>query len=175
MRSIHNAASAFFVCAVAILAGISILGVWDLFSGDVIVKSFQTLGILALFSLVVIVAGRYLEAKPVDVAGQVPMPYLPSPIFRTMRQSALGVLIVSAVLLALVGIMSVWDVISDKSVLYKSLSSLGILAFACFIIVVTCLEREDNPMLKNQMKLSGGAIVGLIVLGYIFLSLLTGF
>lgn len=163
MKAIHNVASGFFICAVAVLSAISILGVWDFFSKDVITKSFETLGLLALFSVVAIVAGRFVD----DKADAMAMPALPNPIFKTIRQATLGVLIISAVLLALVGIMAIWDVITDKAVLSKVLSSLAILAFSAFVIVVTCLEREDSPILKDKNKVSAGGVIGIAVLAWI--------
>jgi hypothetical protein len=170
MKSIHNAASAFFIGAVAVLSVISILGVWDFFSNDVIWKSFLTLGLLAVIAVVIIVAGRFIENKDAVVA----VPQVPNPIFKSIRQITLGVLIISATLLALVGVMVIWDVITDSEVLFKSLSSLGILAFSSFVIVVTCLdlEREDNPLLKNHGKKSGWIILLVIVLAWMFFGFL---
>jgi amino acid transporter len=169
MKAIHNVASGFFICAVVVLSAISILGVWDLFSTDVITKSFQTLGLLALISVVAIVAGRFVD----DKAGVVPaMPELPNPIFKTIRQATLGVLIIAAVLLALIGVMAIWDVITDKAVLSKALTSLAILAFSAFVIVVTCLEREDSPILKDKNKVSAGGVIGIAVLAYLVYGLL---
>lgn len=174
MQKIHNVASGFFIVAVAVLSAISILGVWDFFSTDVITKSFQTIGLLALIAVVVIIAGRFTEVKPVGDLTTTSVPNVPNPIFKTIRQTTVVTLITAAVLLALVGIMAIWDVITDKDVLYKSLSSLAILAFSSFVMVVTCLEREDNPLLKKHSKLSGGVIVLLIIFGYIFFSLMFG-
>lgn len=165
MNKIHSLSSGFFVLSVAILSLISILGVWDFFSGDVIMKSFQTLGLLAFISVVVIVSGRFIEGRTEGV----PTIFVPNPIFKSIRQATLGVLIVSSALLALLGVLSIWEVITDKEVLFKSLSSLGIIAFASLIIVVTCLEREDSPLLKQNSKVSfGGVVIGAILL-YIFL------
>jgi len=163
MKSIQNAASSLFIVAVAVLSLISILGVWDFFNKDVIVKSFQTLGLLAVVAIVVMVAGRFVGRGPesgVSVA-------LPHPIFKTIRVITLGILIVSAVLLAFLGICSIWDIITEKEILYKSLSSLGILAFSAFVIVMTCLEREDSPLLKRNGKTSSGGIIGIILLAYV--------
>lgn len=161
MKSIQNIASSLFIGAVAVLSVISILGVWDFFSKDVIAKSFETLGLLAVVAVVVIVAGRFVGG---DNTGIVEMPH---PIFKSLRRVTLGILIVSAVLLAFLGICSIWDIITDKQILYKSLSSLGILAFSSFVIVMTCLEREDSPLLKRNGRTSAGPILALIFLVYI--------
>jgi len=175
MKTLHNAASGFFVVAVGVLTAISILGVWDFFSTDVITKSFQTIGLLAIIAVVVIIAGRFMEAKPAGDPAMPIVPSAPSPIFKTIRQATVVLLIVAAVLLALVGIMAIWDVITDKDVLFKAISSLGILVFSSFVIVITCLEREDSPFLKKHAKMSGGGIVALVILAYICISLFFSF
>jgi hypothetical protein len=41
-------------------------------------------------------------------------------------------------------------VISDKDFLGKSLSSLTIVAFSSFIVVMVALEREQNPFWKKR-------------------------
>jgi len=171
MKTLHNAASGFFVGAVAVLSVISILGVWDFFSTDVITKSFQTIGLLAIIAVVIIIAGRFMEAKPAGDPTTPVAPSIPNPVFKTIRQVTVVMLIVAAVLLALVGIMAIWDVITDQDVLYKAISSLGILVFSSFVIVITCLEREDSPFLKKHAKMSGGGIVALVILAYICISL----
>jgi hypothetical protein len=163
MKAIHNAASAFFIAAVGVLSAISILGVWEIFGSDVIGKSFQTLGLLAIIAIVIIVAGRFFESK--DVLGAVPE--VPNPVFKVIRRITLGVLIVSASLLALLGVLAIWDVITDKEVLFKSLGSLAIIAFAAFIIVMTCLEREGGSFVTNHTKLSGWTVLGVVILAWI--------
>ncbi len=162
MKSIQNVASGFFITAVAVLSIISILGIWDFFSKDVISKSFQTLGLLAVIAVVVVIAGRFVGS-----GADTNIIIAPNPIFATLRRATLGVLIISAVLLAFLGVFTIWDVIADKQILYKSLSSLGILAFSAFVIVMACLEREDSPLLKRNGRSSAGPILGVIFLFYI--------
>lgn len=168
MKSIHNVASAFFIGAVAVLSVISVLGVWEIFGSDVILKSFQTLGLLAFIAVVIIIAGRFLEQKNTEQM----VPFTPNPIFKSIRQVTLGVLIVSASLLALLGILAIWDVITDKEVLFRALSSLGILAFSSFVIVITCLEREDSPLLKKGAKISGWTIFLIVILAWMMFGII---
>lgn len=152
--------------AVIILTGISMLGVWDFFSHDVIGKSVQTLGLLAVISLVVMAAGRFLDRKPDDMLASA----VPDPAFKAIRQLILIILIVAVSILALIGILSIWDIITDKQILYKSLVSVGILAFSSFIIVLTCLDRENNPLLHKKTSNSPGPVLAiLLVVGLLFL------
>lgn len=163
MKAIQDAAAFLFVIAVAVLTGVCVLGVWDFFSHDVIMKSFQTVGLLAAVSVIVIVAGRFLGGNAgVSVAS------VPNPAFAGIRQMTLVILIGATALLALLGVLAIWDVITDKDVLYKSIGSLAVLAFGAFIMVVTCMERENNPLLKQQSVSAGGVFATLVLLYLIF-------
>jgi hypothetical protein len=143
---IQNAAAGLFIACVVILTAISVLGVWDVFTGDVITKSFETLGLLAIVSIVVIAASRWIGDPMAAVA-----PYTPNPAFRAIRNITLITLIVSSTLLALLGVLAIWDVINDSSTVNKSLSSLAIIAFSSLIIVMVCREREQIPS-KNDLS-----------------------
>jgi hypothetical protein len=166
MKNIQNEAAYIFIGAVIILAGISMLGVWNVFGGNVILKSSQTLGLLALVSIIIMVAGKYIgghtEANPV--------PVVPDPAFKTIRQIILVFLIVALAILAILGVLTIWDVFENNEILYKALGSLGILAFSSFIIVITCLDRENNPILNKKDPNSAGPLMTiLIIVAAIFL------
>jgi len=166
MKTIQNAAASTFISSVAVLSIIAILGVWDIFGKDIINKSFQTLGLLTLVAIIVMIAGRFLEGRQAieGVASD-----LPSPIYKDIRRITLTILIVCVSLLALLGVLAIWEIIQDKDVLYKSLGSLGILAFGAFIIVMVCLYREGKFNKQNK-SLSIGGIVGIMFLAYLLFS-----
>jgi hypothetical protein len=165
MKKIEDVAAFIFVVAVAVLSIVSILGVWDFFNQDVINKSFETLGLLAFVAVVVMVAGKFIEGRMGQTENIAPV--LPNPTFKVIRQMALTVLIVSVSLLAVLGVLAIWEVIKDKDVLYKSMSSIGILAFSAFIITATSLEREGNNFMSKERKGSSwGAIILVIFLAY---------
>ncbi|HEV7449249.1 MAG TPA: hypothetical protein VGP13_01790 [Candidatus Paceibacterota bacterium] len=159
MKAIQDAAAFFFVAAVMILSVISVLGVWDFFAHDVISKSFQTLGLLAVVSVVVIVAGRYIDARH---SGQGAPAYVPNPAFSMLRKLTLAILIMLAAVLALLGVMAIWDFIADKAVLWKSIGSLAVLAFGAFIIVLTCSEREKLPTVNADGTTSSAGSTGMV-------------
>lgn len=163
MKAIQDAAGFAFILAVALFSSIAIFGVWELFDTDVISKSLMTIGLLALVAIIVIVAGRFVGTGQ-TVPGAVPA--LPNPAFHSLRRVMLGVLIVAVTLLALLGVLAIWDVIAEKEVLYKSLSSIAILAFAAFVIVMTCLEREGGSI--GGRKFSIGGLIGVVFLAYLF-------
>ena len=162
MKAIQDMAAFAFVLALAILTGVCVLGVWEFFSNDVIWKSFETVVLLALVSVIIIVASRFLGF------GGTSSSLIPNPVFSSLRRITLGVLIASAALLAFVGVLTIWDVIPDAEVLYKAIGSLAVLAFGAFLMVVTCMERENNPLLKSQSVSVGGVITALILLYLIF-------
>lgn len=159
MKKVANIAAGFFIFAVMILGTISVLGVWEYFGRDVIWKSFQSVGLLAIVALVIIAAERAIDAKKDRVAfGAMQGGVVSAPVgvatsatgFRLTRRITLAFLIISAVFLALVGILSIWDVISGE-IVNKSISSLAIIAFSCLTIVIVCLDREKhNSLVSGQ-------------------------
>lgn len=167
---IQKIAAVVFILAVAILSVVSVFGIWKFLEGDVINKSFETLWLLAFVAVIVIVASRFVEtriAAPAPVPGTpgapespAPVPALPDPLFPQIRKATIAFLIVAVSLLALCGVLAIWDVFSDKEVLYRSIGSLFVLAFGAFLIVLTCLERERTLGHKN----SSGSILGIIAL-----------
>jgi len=123
------------------------MGVWDIFEGDVIWKSFKTLGLLAIVALITVAAGQYMENRSETITLDIP-----SPIWSMIRKATLTILIVSVSLLALLGVLSIWEIIDDRDVLYKSLSSLSIIAFGALIIVLTCRNMEGTNKQRGAPK-----------------------
>lgn len=157
---VQDFAAGLFIACVVILTGVAVMGIWKIFSSDVIWKSFETLGLLALVSVIAIVASRFVgdPSTAAEVAA-------PNPGYRTIRNITLGTLIVSSSLLAFLGVLAIWDVITSTDVLHKSLSSLGVIAFSSLIIVMVSLEREQNPFWKKRSgEMTGGAIIAAIIL-----------
>ncbi len=174
MKKVQNSAAFIFITAVAILSVISIMGVWKVFSNDVIIKSFETLGLLGAVAAIVMVAGNYIEGKTTP-DGQV-VEVVPNPAFRDIRRATIAILIVVISLLALLGVMAIWDIIKDKEVLYKTIGSMVILAFSSLIIVTVCLNREENPMFSGKNKnVSIAGIILVLILAAMFLSFFGAF
>ena len=146
MKKIQNFLAFFLILAIIILTVVSIFGVWDIFDGDVVMKSFETLGLLAFVSAIIIAASHAMDSKSQDSMTPV---NLPNPAFKSIRRFTVGVLIASSAILAFLGILSIWDIISDQSVLNKSLGSLAILAFSSLVIIVVCREREGGDSKKT--------------------------
>lgn len=156
----------FFIACLFILSVVAILGIWDFFDRDVILKSFQTLGVCALVAIVVIMAGRLMDTAPTP-AGVVNRSVS---LFKGIRYLTLTTLVASVSLAALVGILAIWNVVPDKAVLYKALSSIAIIAFSSYIAVAVCLERENHPLWqKKSGEFSVGGVVAISVLIWIAL------
>jgi|SRR3989344_3534823 len=166
MTKIQDIAAFLFITAVAVLSLISVLGVWNLFDKDVITKSFSTLGLLALVAVIVMVAGRFVGGHSSQGSDGVTTVATPNPMFPVIRKITLTILIITASLLALLGVMAIWELIKDKEVLYKSLGTLGIFAFGAFVMTLTCLEREGK-LQRGGKGISIGAIAGIIFIAWI--------
>ncbi|MGH7250040.1 MAG: hypothetical protein ACREGC_03630, partial [Minisyncoccia bacterium] len=117
MKRIQNGTAMFFIFSVFFLSVVSIFGVWDLIQGDVVTKSFETLGLLSVVALVVMIAAKHLGSKEIQDPN---MPAVPDPIFRSIRKTTLVFLIMSISVLVLLGILAIWDVIKDANLLNKS-------------------------------------------------------
>jgi magnesium-transporting ATPase (P-type) len=167
MKNIQNIAAYIFIAALIILTGISMLGIWNFFSGDVINKSSETLGLLAIVAIIVMAAGRFIDSR---TEAELAIPEAPDPAFKSIRRIVLVVLIIGVSILAIIGVLTIWDVFSDSSILYKSLGSAAIMAFSSFVIVLTCLDRENSPVLhKKRLNSPGPLIAILIVVAILFL------
>ena len=134
-----------------------------------IIKSFETLGLLAVVAVIIMIASRFMDAKTTEA-----VVYVPNPGWKSLRKGTLGMLIVSVTILALIGILSIWEVITDKDILYKSLGTLAVIAFTSFIVVLTCLGMEHDPVLhegSNDKKrgMSGGVIALIVIASVILL------
>src|SRR3989344_864146 len=163
MKFLQDLTSLLFILVVEVLALVSVLGIWEIFTDDTIEKSLMTLGLLAFVSAIVMIAARFIENRSHDAAAA---PDVPNPIFKSIRQVTLIVLIVLASLLALVGVLAIWEIIPDREVLFKTMGSLAIFAFAAFVIVLTCLMREKTGALGNRGTgfSIGGVILSLFLL-----------
>lgn len=54
---------------------------------------------------------------------------------KQIQNAAIGIFIVSVAVLTLVAVLAIWDVFS-KDTLYKSLSTIGVLAFSSLVVIV---------------------------------------
>lgn len=167
MKKIIDVVSFLFILCVLVLTTVSILGVWDFVSDDVISKSFMTIGLLATVSIIVIGATHFIGSKPKTDFGQQSNDVLTEPsqdllvlTFSVIRHFVIGILILSAVILAFLGILSIWDLMQDN-VLSKSISSIGIIMFASSIITLTCLSREGHKV--SGTSISGWTVFAIII------------
>ena len=171
MKKVQNGAAFVFIISAVILTIISICGVWKIFDVDVITKSIQTFGLLSVVAVIVIIAGRFIDShEQLAVSNNGVVESLPfsNPIFTSIRQVTLAVLIASISVLALLGVLAIWKVLSGE-ILNKSFSSITIVTFSSIAIVITCLEREKHKLMHQKM--SGGVIFLLILVAWIFFSI----
>lgn len=177
MKKIANIAALIFIFAVVILGIVSIAGIWNFFANDVITKSFQSIGLLGFVAVIILVADHFMNPRevkvPSDPSDGTQLVSQSDLMFKSIRTATLTILIVAVSLLALIGILSIWQVLSSD-VLHKSVASISIVAFSSFIIVLTCLERESNSILYRK-KMSGGMVLLGIIILWILIVAVSGF
>lgn len=171
IKKIQDSAALFFIGAVVLLSILAILGIWDVLAQDVLMKSFQTIGLLAVAALIISGAAQAIDSRKETVPGAIPE--VANPLFGVLRHMTVAVLIVSVSLLALLGILAIWDVLSGE-VTEKSLASMALLVFSSLVIIVTCANREGNNALPGGKKLSTGMTVVIIILAIWLVPMLLG-
>lgn len=75
-------------------------------------------------------------------------------MLRTIQNVAIGIFIVSVAILTLVAVLAIWDFF-EKDVLYKSLSTIGVISFASLIIIVATRAIEKH---QNKDSQGGGPV-----------------
>lgn len=160
MKKIQDISALFFIVSVVVLSVVASLGIWDFLSRDVLSKTFETIGILAIATLIISVASSMADNK-VGMANTSQI-NIPNPLFSAIRHSTIAVLIVLVVFLTLFGVMAIWDMIGGQ-VVDKSLSTMGLLTFSAVVINITCMQREGMTDLK-QKKISTGMTIFAIIL-----------
>lgn len=175
MKKIQDGSAFIFIICVLVLTVISIMGVWDVLGKDVITKSMQTVGLLAVVSMIVIAAGKFVDSKKQMAIDPVTNTAIEVPVqinqgFPVIRHITVVLLIIATTMLALLAVLGIWDVLSGET-LHKSLSSIAIIVFSSLIIVAVSMERENNKLLKT--KISGGLVFIVIVVAWIAFTLLS--
>ncbi len=145
----------------------AILGVWDFLDGDVIDKSFQTVALLAFVTIVLVASARFMDAKKGDSTDPQVLAEITQSkaMFANIRHITLSIFIGALGILALLGVLSIWEVVGGD-VMSKSLSSIAVLGFSALIVLIACLLREDNPALV------GGSTEGKMSITRIILTVL---
>jgi hypothetical protein len=169
MKKLQDVSALIFIFCIGILSAVSVLGVWNLFDRDVISKSVETLALLAFVAIIIIVAGHYVEDRS---KSDQTLPEPAHPAFRSIRRSTLAILIASVALLALLGVLAIWQIIVGD-IVGKSLASIAVIAFGSFVIVMTCLQREDLPGMRKHA--GAGSTIRMLLLILVFGWVLSAF
>lgn len=76
--------------------------------------------------------------KPVRVEKGPQAPHKDNEIFLIIRRVTAWVMILSAILFAMIGILAIWEVLGDNAgdVVWRAFSSLAIIAFAALVVNV---------------------------------------
>lgn len=85
------------------------------------------------------------DSSPQQENSQKPVEQKPTPhtndnheVFMTIRRVTAWVMILSAILFAMIGILAIWEVLGDNAgdVVWRAFSSLAIIAFAALVVNV---------------------------------------
>jgi hypothetical protein len=71
-------------------------------------------------------------------------------MFKKIQNWAVGVLIVSVVLMTFVAILSIWDVFA-KDTFWKSISTIGVIAFSSLIVLIAAKSVEEYQNKHNSL------------------------
>lgn len=166
-RKLVDIVAVVFIVCTGLLTVLSLLSIWKFVSSDVLMKSMATVGIIAFASVITLLASRSMGKTDVPEA---PQSSELVAFFSILRSITSIVLIISVVILTLVGVLAIWDVISDKTFLSRVISSMLVLAFSSFITIFACADREGKTVFghmkdANSKPMSGGAIGLFLIVG----------
>lgn len=163
-KRISDIVALFFVFCIGILTALCLLSIWKFIDGDVVIKSMATIGIVAFASIIALFASRTMSGN--DPQSDI-SPYLP--MFTSLRYFTSTLLIISVAVLALIGVMAIWEFMTDKAIITKSVVSMIIIAFSSFLAIATCAERENRTIFgkvrEGKSHFSIGSIIVLVILG----------
>ncbi|MEI7777587.1 MAG: hypothetical protein WCI52_03175 [bacterium] len=160
MKKLQDFAVGFFILMVVVMTGIAIFGIWNVLTHDVILKAYKTLSLISIATFGVLIAGYFIDRKTNEIEPA-------NPVFRSIRYFTVVVFIVAVVVLVLLGVLSIWEVLSADA-LAKALSSIGIIAFSSLVTVVFSLEREHSKLIYGETNQTPTGFVALIVLISLF-------
>jgi hypothetical protein len=70
---------------------------------------------------------------------------------KNLKKTAVYILVVSVAVLTFIAVLSIWDVFS-KEVLWKSISTIGIVAFGALIVIIASqVVDHKDPSAPTQM------------------------
>lgn len=99
-------------------------------------------------------------------------------MFTAIRKAAIAILVISIGALAFLGILSIWEVLEQQDV-YKSLTSMGIISFASFLVILVAMEREGKlwqyATREVGSSFSVGRVIGIVLVVLLFVMFFSRF
>lgn len=171
MRKTKDFVSHFFILSTVFLTFISIYAIWSNNARDLFVKSFESVLLMLFVSLVILVASKYmhsdeeLAALQNDEQGEINS----IETFKIIRKGTVSMLIGFTTILGFIGMMSIWDLFKDKTILQKSLASVSSLIFSSIVIIVVCILRSNKESFGERMKNATPGDIGKSILAVFFI------
>lgn len=129
--TIERVAIGTLVCAVSILTLVGLLAIWGWVDGDIVWKSYSTIGVIGLAALVVVGIAR-VSSK---YYGQPAAPAPESPTWKAMRNLILGIMGAAFLVFTVLSIAAIWNFVGGDT-LWKAISSMGYLFISAVILLV---------------------------------------
>lgn len=142
MTKIANYATYFFILTTLALTIVSIGGIWGALNNDVVWKSFESIGLIAIASMVVLVVEAFSDKK--KVTQEEASEYMEAlHVFTFLHRISVTIIIVSLVVCVFLGLLSIWEIM-DSDGLYKAVSSIATIGFYALITLGVCISRETK-------------------------------
>lgn len=155
MTKIANYATYFFILTTLALTVVSIGGIWGALNEDVVWKSFESIGLIAIASVVVLVVEAFSDKKA--VSQEEASEYMEAlHVFSFLHRISVTLIIVSLVVCVSLGLLSIWEIM-DTDGLYKAVSSIATIGFYALITLGVCISRERKISSTEIVGMNAGA------------------
>ncbi len=161
MTKFANGAAYFFIFTSFVLTVISAAGIWNVFTEDVVWKSFQSIGLIALACVIILAVDGFSAKKSLsqeevsETEGSIKG-------FGFFHTIAVTILITSVAVCVFLGLLSIWDIVKGD-VLYKSLSSIATIGFFSLLTVIVCNKRTADMKKMLPMTVTSVTSVSPVV------------
>lgn len=153
MTKIANYATYFFILTTLVLTLVSVAGIWGALNEDVIAKSFASVGLIAIASVVVLIVEAFSDKKA--VTKEEAADYMEAmQIFSFLHRISVTLIIVSLAVCVFLGLLSIWEIMNEAG-FSKSISSIATIGFYALITLGVCINREKK--IKNTEVIGASA------------------
>lgn len=141
LRKISDITAIIFIFSNMVLGAISIFSIWGAIGKDALMKSVWTVGFLLLVSVIILIAEKSMESKKEEGIIR------DDSTFVFLRNITSKIFIAALVTLALIGVLSIWEVLSADAI-NKTLGSIAVISFVSLVIIGVAKSRENTEKIS---------------------------